>query len=89
MAAIKKISSSDIKYYNQLYFKRGTDKMFGVTKRKFLISPKMRSNIMIEKHEGKGYTVRKIKTAKDIGSPTRYSSIIEVRKVTGLPKLTM
>lgn len=66
---MSKITLSELKAYNPLYFKRGTDKMFGIKGRKIITSPK--GVFMVEKGNF-GYSVRKL-TRKgrkpEIGSP--------------------
>lgn len=87
---IKKYTLSELKKLNSLYFAKGTDKAFGVYKRKLLVSPLLNSQVMVEAHKNtfggktyRHYTVRVINSDGSIGSPKRFENIMQAAGYIG------
>jgi len=86
---VKKYTITELKKLNPIYFQKGNDKMFGVYKRKLIISPKF-GQVMIEAHKNtfggeifREYTVRVINPNGAIESPKRFDNIMEAAAYIG------
>lgn len=89
-AIIKKYTISELKKLNPVYFEKGQDKMFGVYKRKLMLSPKLQSQVMIEAHKNifggqifREYTIRKISSDGQIERPERFDNLLAASVYVG------
>lgn len=88
---VKKFTIGELKKLNPIYFEKGNDKFFGVSKRKLVVSTKLNSQIMIEKQinsysTGERYTqysVRKISSMGEIGTPKICEDLFELYSYIG------
>lgn len=87
---IKKFTLSELKKLNPIYFEKGTDKLFGVYKRKLMISNLLQSQVMIEAYKvyyptgwHRSYGVRKIEPNGKIESPKYFDNLLGASNYVG------
>jgi len=82
---VKTFTISELKQLNPLYFAKGTDKMFGVVKRKLVVSKALNAQFMIEKHVNTfggervtSYSSREIKPTGELTGGKSFDGLLQL-----------